>query len=93
MATLFELMILKLVTKLHLIHVFIFLSNIYIYSHGQEFYDHGFFNFLGFLMINIIIMLLLLPFNIFIYLIKNKNKIFVFLYLSFLLIMKIYMVV
>ena len=85
MATLFELMILKLVTKLHLIHVFIFLSNIYIYSHGQEFYDHGFFNFLGFLMINIIIMLLLLPFNIFIYLIENKNKLFVFLYLSFLI--------
>ena len=85
MAILFELMLLKLTTKLHLIHVFIFLINIYIYSHGQEFFDHGFFNFLGFLIIIIITMLLFLPFTIFIYLIKIKNKIFVFLYLSFLI--------
>ena len=85
MAILFELMLLKLATKLHLIHVFIFLINIYIYSHGQEFFDHGFFNFLGFLIIILITMFLFLPFNIVIYLIKNKNKIFVFLYLSFLI--------
>ena len=62
MAILFELMLLKLTTKLHLIHVFIFLINIYIYSHGQEFFDHGLFNFLGFLIIILInVFLLIIP--------------------------------
>jgi hypothetical protein len=53
-AILIEFMLLKLLTKLHLIHVFIFQLSFFIYSHGQEFYDHGLYNFLG----NIILFIL-----------------------------------
>ena len=84
-AILFEFMILKLITKLHLIHVFIFELIFYLYSHGDEFYDHGFFNFLGHNLIVIICLILIFPFQILIYLIKNKNKALIFLYLTFLL--------
>jgi len=79
-AILIEFMLLKLLTKLHLIHVFIFLSSFFIYSHGQEFYDHGLFNLLGNIIIIITIVILFLPFNILIYLIKKKKKISIFIY-------------
>ena len=73
-----ELMIFKLITKLHLIHVFISQLLFYIYSHGDEFYDHGFFNFLGHNLIVIISLILIFPFNILIYLIKIKNNALIF---------------
>jgi hypothetical protein len=73
-ALLFELMILKLITKLHLIHVFIFPFIFYVYSHGDEFYDHGFYNLIGYILIIIISFILIFPLNILIYLIKIKNK-------------------
>jgi predicted DNA-binding protein YlxM (UPF0122 family) len=82
---LFELMILKLITKLHLIHVIIFLLIFYNYSHGDEFYDHGFFNFLGHNLIVIISLILIFPINILIYLIKINNKALIFIYLTFLI--------
>ena len=84
-AILFEFMILKLITKLHLIHAFFFQLIFYIYSHGDEFYDHGFFNFLGHNLIVIICLILILPFHILIYLIKIKNKALLFIYLTFLI--------
>jgi hypothetical protein len=84
-AIMIELMILRLVTKLHLIHVFISLACFFIYSHDQEFYDHGLFNFLGHILIVIISLALIFPFNILIYIIKNKNKILIFIYLTFLI--------
>jgi hypothetical protein len=84
-AILIEFMLLKLLTKIHLIHVFIFLSSFYIYSHGQEFYDHGLFNFLGYIIIVITIIILFLPLNIIVYLIRKKKKTSVFIYVSFLI--------
>lgn len=72
-AILIEFMLLNLLTKIHLIHVFIFLSSFYIYSHGQEFYDHGLFNFLGHIIIIITTIILFLPFNIIIYYIETNN--------------------
>jgi hypothetical protein len=83
-AILIELMLLKLLTKLHLIHVFIVQSSFFIYSHGQEFYDHGLFNFLGNIIIIITIDIMLLPFNFFLYLIKKKKKALL-IYFSFLI--------
>ena len=86
-AFLFELMILKLITKLHLIHAFVFPFIFYIYSHGDEFYDHGFYNLIGYTLILIISLILIIPFNILIYLIKNKNKALIFIYLIFLILL------
>lgn len=84
-AILFDFMILKLITKLHLIHAFFFQLIFYIYSHGDEFYDHGFFNFLGHNLIVIICLILIIPFHILIYFIKIKNKFLIFIYLTFLI--------
>lgn len=42
-----ELMIHKIISKLHLIHMILIFFYFYSYSHGLEFDDHGFFNFLG----------------------------------------------
>ena len=84
-AILFEFMILKLITKLHLIHAFLFQLIFYFYSHGDEFYDHGFFNFLGHNLIVIISLILFFPFHILIYLIKIKNKALILIYLTFLI--------
>jgi len=83
--TLLELMILRLITKLHLIHASIFLFISYTYSHGQDFHDHGLYNFLGYIIIVFIIMIVLFPFNIIIYVNKNKKKKALYLYLPFLI--------
>ena len=48
---LIELMIFNIISKLHLIHIFLVFFIFFIYSHGLEFYDHGLFNFLGFVII------------------------------------------
>ena len=64
LAILFEFMILKLITKLHLIHAFIFQLIFYIYSHGDEFYDHGFYNLIGYTLILIISLILIFYSNI-----------------------------
>jgi hypothetical protein len=73
-AILLELMILKLITKLHLIHVFAFPYIFYIYSHGDEFYDHGFYNLIGYSLILIIIQI----FDIF-----NTSFLFLYIFFSF----------
>ena len=82
---LLELMILRIITKLHLIHVLIIQYIFYTYSHGQDFYDHGLYNFLGYIIIVFIIMILLFPYNIIIYLNKNKKQKALFLYLPFII--------
>ena len=53
--------------------VYLFL---FIYSHGQEFYDHGLFNFLGSIIIIIICIPIILLFTFLIYLIKINLKLF-----------------
>ena len=77
---LIELMILKLISKKHLIHIFIMFLSFYIYSHGTDFINHGLFNFIGCISIIIIGLLALIPINIFIYLIKKKKKLYIILY-------------
>jgi hypothetical protein len=49
-------------------------SYFYYYSHGLDFDDHGYFNFLGGITIVFILLLALLPFNQLVYLIKKKTK-------------------
>jgi hypothetical protein len=86
-AILLEFMLLKLITKKHLIHVFIFLSCSYFYSHGQDFNDHGLYNLIGYIIIVITTLILIFPFKILFYLIKNKKKKLLFIYLSILIVL------
>jgi len=78
MVILIELIIYKKISPLHLIHIIFFFLIFYSYSHGLDFEDHGYFNFIGFFFLFIIFFIIFLPINVFIYLIqkyKRKNKI------------------
>lgn len=83
---LIEFMLLNLITRLHLIHFFIFFFSIFNYSHGEDFDDHGLYNFIGCSLIIITSIIILIPFNIILYLIKKKKYNLVLLFLLFLII-------
>jgi len=82
---LFELMIFKKISKLHLIHFAIAYFLLYRYSHGYDFDDHGLYNFLSSFTLLFIILLILCPMNGFIYLYKKKNKKYLIIYIIILL--------
>ena len=85
---LIEGMIFKIISKFHLIHIIFIYIYFYKYSHGIDFYDHGFFNLIGCFTIIILILLILTPFNILLHLlIIKKNKVYSLIYLSFLFIL------
>ena len=81
---LFELMIFNKVYKCHLFHIIIIFSFFYYYSHGLDFHDHGYFNFLGGISIISLLLLALMPFNGYIFLIKRNNKKYLIIYSAFL---------
>ena len=82
MVILFELIIYKKISRLHLIHIVFIFVLFYSYSHGLNLEDHGYYNFKGFFILFIILSILFLPINIFIYLIKKKkNKIIISIYI------------
>ena len=86
MAILIELIIYKKIDKLHLIHIIFSFVLFYLYSHGLDFEDHGYFNFKGYLILLIIFIILFSPINALIYLIqKKKNKIIILIYFVFLI--------
>jgi len=86
---LFELMIFNKVSKYHLFHIIIIFSFFYYYSHGLDFHDHGYFNFVGGITIISLLLLALMPFNGYIFLIKKNNKIYIIIYSGFLIIILI----
>ena len=82
MVILFELIIYKIISRLHLIHMILSFIFFYLYSHGLNFEDHGLYNLNGYFILFIIFFIIFLPINIFIYLIKKKKKkILLFLYI------------
>ena len=81
----FELIIQKIISKLHFIHIISLLVIFFIYSHGLDFDDHGLFNFLGISSLLIIGNILILPFNLLFYIIKQKNKLILFIYIIILI--------
>jgi len=83
MVVLIELIIYKKISRLHLIHIAFFFLIFYSYSHGLDFEDHGYFNFIGFFILFFIFFIIFLPINVLIYLIqkyKKKNKIIIYKY-------------
>ena len=75
MAVLFELIINKIISRMHLIHMILSFILFYSYSHGLNFEDHGLYNFEGYFILFIILFLIFLPINFFIYLIKKQKKV------------------
>ena len=72
-----ELMFYKIISFLHLIHTIIIFSFFYKYSHGVDFFDHGYFNITGGFIFYILIIFFILPFNGFFYFSKDKIKIII----------------
>lgn len=58
----------------HLFHIIIIYSFFYYYSHGTDFNDHGYFNFIGGIIIISLLLLAILPFYGFAFLIKKIIK-------------------
>ena len=81
-----ELIIYKIISRIHLIHIIFTFILFYVYSHGLDFDDHGFFNFIFYFILLILILLSFLPFNGLIYFIKRKNRILIGIYGSFIII-------
>ena len=79
---LLELMLLKKISKFHLLHLIIVYTLFYSYSNGIKFDDHGFYNIKYFLVIIITSFIFLLISN-FIFFSKNKKIIFLY-FVSFL---------
>ena len=78
-----QLIILKVVSKMHLIHTIIAFVFFHSYNHGMDFEDHGYFNFFFYFIIVGIFNLLMLPLDIFIYCLKkDNNKKLVLIYLG-----------
>ena len=83
---LFQLMILKKISKLHLIHFTIMFFLFYCYSHGVDFDDHGNYNIKFFFFIVISILILLFALNKLI-LIINKRNLIILTFCSFVLLL------
>ena len=86
MLILFELIIYKKISQLHLIHIVIAFLLFYSYSHGFNFEDHGFYNFKLYFVLFFVLLIILLPINGLINLIKKKKKkIIIFTYIAILI--------
>ena len=83
---LFEFIILRIISRIHLLHVILFFTTFFYASHGLEFHDHGLFNFLGVISFLIIGHLFFLPFNILFYVIKKRNNFILIIYIVFIII-------
>ena len=82
---LIEGIICKLISKIHSFHIIFIHFIFYNYSHGLDFHDHGYFNFVGCITIVSLILLALMPFNGLIFIYKKKKN-YVYVYLVFLII-------
>ena len=87
MSILIELIIYKIISILHLIHIIVVFIIFYIYSHGLDFDDHGYFNFIFYFGLLIFILLFFLPFNGLIYFIKMKKLLLILIYAFILVIL------
>ena len=83
MVILIELILYKILSRLHLIHIIFSFIFFYLYSHGLDFEDHGFFNFKAFFIFFIIFFIIFLPINLLIFLKQKKeNKIIIFIIIT-----------
>ena len=82
-----EFLFYNLLSRLHLIHFVLVFSMFYRYSHGVEFDDHGYYNFIYFFIIVFLLIIFLLPLIFIIYIIRKTNELlFLLLYILFLII-------
>ena len=72
-ALLIQLIIIKIISKIHLIHFIIMFIYFFRYSHGLVFDDHGYFNILYYFILLGIFTLIMLPLDLILCCVKRKN--------------------
>ena len=89
LAFLIECIFYDIISVLNILHIIIFYIFIFLYSHGLDFHDHGYYNFYGYFFILFLILIILTPLNLLIYLIKKKNinhiLLYVFIFIFFII--------
>ena len=85
----FVMMLLKIISKIHLIHFILMFLLFYEYSNGITFDDHGYYNIKFFFVITIPSFILLYIFK-FLLSIKNKKIVLIFIFLSLLILLEIF---
>ena len=69
-----QLLLFNIIPKLHLIHLILYFTLCFTYSHGFVFHDHGYFNFLYYFLLSGITTILLIPLDFILCLKKRKNN-------------------
>ena len=72
MEMMIQLMIFKIISKKHLIHIIILFIVLFLYSHGFHFHDHGFFNFFFYFIILFIITIIFIPLDCILFYYNNR---------------------
>ena len=80
---LIEFIFYKIISVLNLLHIILFYILVYLYSHGIDFEDHGYYNFLGSIALIIILLFAISPLNCLLYIIKLNNKIYLIIFILF----------
>ena len=89
---LLELILYKIISPFNILHLIIFYICSFIYSHGIDFDDHGYFNFIFGIALNLILLIIIFPLNILIYIIRKRNKKYIIIFIvSILIIVQSYL--
>ena len=84
---LLELIFYKIVSPLNILHLIVFYIWAVIYSHGIDFDDHGYFNFIFGITLNLLLLIIILPLNILLYIIRKRNKKYIVIFIVSILIL------
>ena len=89
---LLELILYKIISPFNILHLIIFYICSFIYSHGIDFDDHGYFNFIFGIALNLILLIIIFPLNILVYIIRKRNKKYIIIFIvSILIIVQSYL--
>ena len=89
----FQLMIFKIISKKHLIHIIIIFTLLFLFNHGLEYYDHGYYNFFYYCILLSILNLILIPLDLMIFYKYKKNILIIFFSLYIFLIFFILIII
>ena len=88
MEIMIQLMIFKIISRKHLIHIIILFIIFFLYSHGIYFHDHGYYNFYFYFIILSIITAIFIPLDLILF--YNKRRIFQIIAIYFTALILIY---
>ncbi len=88
-----QLMICKIISRKHLIHIIFIFIVLFLFNHGLEFYNHGYFNFLYYCILLLILTLVLIPLDFMFFYKDKKNILIIFFSLYIFIIFFIFLII